>query len=437
MTFSSVRGIAADPISGAYTGGIPYTPHRDGAACDEIDGIATGGAFNYVWRNNDTTADDIGLRWVSSGNVGDPTKAIWGGTPRKVSSNCYEWSGLNVSNNDDITRSDVLDKTLIWLVGHDHPTAAVTAPNGGETFTGSSVSISWTEAVDGGFSVGARKIYYSANSGDTWTLISSSPGTSPFSWNISSIPNGAQYRVKVVVSDNASPALSASDASNANFTINRAGGDTRGPVVLAGSVATDPNPVIGASPATLSATVSDIYQGNSNINAAEWSVGASPAPAGSGTAMSGSFTSPLVNVSIVVPGGTLPGGVATLWVRGRDVAGNWGNATRLDVQVNGTTAVDGSTLPTAFSLESNMPNPFGVRTTIRYALPSTSPVQLSIYDLSGRLVRTLVDGPITAGLHNTPWDGLDDRGREVGSGIYFYNLKAGSFESTRKMTLIK
>ena len=193
---------------------------------------------------------------------------------------------------------------------------------------------------------------------------------------------------------------------------------------------------MGVQPATISATVSDVYQGNSNIAAAEWSFGGAPAPAGSGTAMSGTFTSPLVNVTVVAPGGSFPGGVVTIWVRGRDAAGNWGNASSLAVPVNSSTAV-GDDRPTAFALESNAPNPFGPRTIIRYALPQTTPVKLAVYDLSGRLVRTLVDGQIAAGFHSAPWDGLDDRGREVGSGIYFYSMKAGSYESTRKMTLIK
>ena len=52
-----------------------------------------------------------------------------------MSSNFYEWAQLNAATVDDVTRSDILDKTLIWLVGHDHPSVTVTAPNGGETLT--------------------------------------------------------------------------------------------------------------------------------------------------------------------------------------------------------------------------------------------------------------------------------------------------------------
>ena len=437
LSFSSVRGYTGDPISGSYTGGISYSPHRDGAACDEINGVSTGGSFANVWRNNDTTPDDIAVRWTSSTNDGDPLRAVWGGTPRKVSTNCFEWAHLNVSNSDDATRAAVLDRTLIWLIGHDHPSAAIIAPNGGEAFTGTTVSIGWTESVDIGFSIGARSLYYSDNGGDSWTLITSSPGTSPYSWNISSIPNGAQYRVKVVVADDASPALSASDGSDANFSINRPGGDSRGPVILAGSIATNPNPIITTDAATITATVSDVYTGNADVAAAEWSFGAAPAPAGTGTAMSGLFNAPLVGVSAVIAADSLPPGFVTLWVRGRDASNNWGNASSLEVQVNSVTGVGQGATPVQFALVGNAPNPFRPETFIRYDVPTTTRVQLEVYNASGRLVRTLVDGSIAPGAHSAIWDATDDHGRSVGSGVYFYRMKAGDFESTRKMTLLR
>ncbi len=436
-TFSSVRGIAADPISGAYTAGIPYTPHRDGAACDEIDGIATGGSFNNVWRDNDVSVDDIAVRWQSAGNIGSVGQSVWGGTPRRVSTNLYEWSGLNVGTTDDLTRADVLDKTLIWLIGHDHPEVTLSAPNGGENITGSSVNIAWTESVAGGFAVGSRQIYYSINGGDQWTLISGAAGPSPFVWNVTALPNGAQYRVRIVVNDNGAPALSASDASAANFTINRVGGDTRGPVVLAGSIASNPNPIYSGDAAVLSAQVSDIYTGNSNVAAAEYSVGAGPAPAGSGTAMSSGFGAPLVTVTAALDTGALPAGPITLWVRGRDAANQWGNANSFAVLVNSASGIDDSAAPLAFALHSPSPNPFNPRVSLRFDLPRAAAVALQIHDLSGRRVRTLVEGRAEPGAHILTWDGRDDSGRELGSGVYFCHMEAGAFRATRKLTLLK
>jgi hypothetical protein len=89
-------------------------------------------------------------------------------------------------------------------------------------------------------------------------------------------------------------------------------------------------------------------------------------------------------------------------------------------------------------LGRNHPNPFNPRTTITFDLARPSPAQLKVYDLAGRHVRTLVDeGSMEAGRHESVWDGRDATGREVSAGVYFYNLKAGGFEKTHRMTLVK
>jgi hypothetical protein len=434
-SFSQVRGYSGDPISGAYTGGISYTPHRDGAAGDEVNGNSTGGTVANVWKDNDGTADDVAIRWTGTDPVGDPLLAVWGGTPRKVSSNFFEWAHLNVTTADDPIRADVLSKTLVWLIGHNHPAVHVTAPNGGEIYTGNTVSISWTESVDVGYAVGARKLYYSDNSGDRWTLISGAAGPSPFVWDVSAIPNGAQYKLRLVLEDNASPALSAADNADADFTISRPGGDSRAPLVLAGSIAVDPNPIRTGATTLLTASVSDVYTGNSNIAAAEWSMGDEPAPAGSGTPMSGAFNAPLMPVSATLATDEMQPGEVTLWVRGQDAAGLWGNAIGRSVRVNeaGSSGVN-SDRPLVFALYRNAPNPIQAQTVIRYDLPKSTEVELAVYDVAGRRVRTLADGVMGPGVFAATWDGRDAGGRAVGSGVYFYRLRAGAFEATRKMT---
>jgi fibronectin type 3 domain-containing protein len=95
-------------------------------------------------------------------------------------------------------------------------------------------------------------------------------------------------------------------------------------------------------------------------------------------------------------------------------------------------------LPSSFVLEANFPNPFNPSTSIEYALPVASPVVLSVYDLLGQQIRVLVsDGNQKAGYHSMTWDGRDDNGRVVGSGLYLYRLRAGNFTQVRKMTLLK
>ncbi len=89
-------------------------------------------------------------------------------------------------------------------------------------------------------------------------------------------------------------------------------------------------------------------------------------------------------------------------------------------------------------LHGNFPNPFNPVTLISYDLPAPAVVDLRVYDLSGRLVRTLADAEIAvAGRHTTPWDGRDDAGRDVASGVYFYRLETGEESLSRRMILLK
>jgi hypothetical protein len=88
-------------------------------------------------------------------------------------------------------------------------------------------------------------------------------------------------------------------------------------------------------------------------------------------------------------------------------------------------------------LYQNEPNPFNPRTAIRFSVATRGPVELSIYDIGGRLVKTLVDRPMDAGLHTIVWDGTDTNGHRVGSGIYWSQLKVENYISNKKMVLLK
>jgi len=95
-------------------------------------------------------------------------------------------------------------------------------------------------------------------------------------------------------------------------------------------------------------------------------------------------------------------------------------------------------LPVRLALHQNHPNPFNPQTRLRFDLPHEQAVSLRIYDISGRLVRTLLDGvPLPAGYHQYTWNGRDNRASRVGSGLYFFVLDTQSGRLTGKMTLIK
>ncbi len=93
--------------------------------------------------------------------------------------------------------------------------------------------------------------------------------------------------------------------------------------------------------------------------------------------------------------------------------------------------------PTSFSLSQNYPNPFNPETDISYALPTDCQVKLTIYNVAGQNVRTLVDEQQTAGFKTIHWNGKDNEGKEVASGVYFYKIQAGVFTEARKMILMK
>ncbi|HCV25607.1 MAG TPA: hypothetical protein DGN59_19290 [Candidatus Latescibacteria bacterium] len=88
-------------------------------------------------------------------------------------------------------------------------------------------------------------------------------------------------------------------------------------------------------------------------------------------------------------------------------------------------------------MHQNYPNPFNPSTEIRFEIPTARDVQLRIYNQLGQTVRTLVDNRMKAGTYALEWDGQDQMGRSVASGVYFYNLEAGDFNQIRKMTLVK
>ncbi|MFN0150364.1 MAG: FlgD immunoglobulin-like domain containing protein [bacterium] len=110
-----------------------------------------------------------------------------------------------------------------------------------------------------------------------------------------------------------------------------------------------------------------------------------------------------------------------------------------DICIPGITGVDAGTvnIPVRTRLDQNLPNPFNPMTKITFGLAKDAPASLVVYDLTGRAVRTLVDGTLKAGEHTRFWDGRDSDGNSVSSGVYFYKLDADTFNQTRKMVLLK
>jgi hypothetical protein len=96
-----------------------------------------------------------------------------------------------------------------------------------------------------------------------------------------------------------------------------------------------------------------------------------------------------------------------------------------------------SMLPVKYDLKQNAPNPFNPTTVLSYDLPKASHVSLEVYNVLGQNVKTLVDTYQEAGTNSVMWDGTDNGGTQVASGLYFYRLTADGFQATKKMMMLK
>jgi hypothetical protein len=94
-------------------------------------------------------------------------------------------------------------------------------------------------------------------------------------------------------------------------------------------------------------------------------------------------------------------------------------------------------LPTAYGLAQSRPNPMNGKALIAYALPRDSKVALRVYNISGQLVRELVNTEEKAGWKSVSWDGRDAKGRALSSGVYFYRLEASGYTATRKLVVVR
>ncbi len=125
---------------------------------------------------------------------------------------------------------------------------------------------------------------------------------------------------------------------------------------------------------------------------------------------------------------------ATVELTDFQVAGMLGEVLPVTI---GEKRVEISILPDVFALHQNYPNPFNPVTEIRIDVPETSPVTLTIYNIMGQEVTTVLDGQLDGGIHRVRWNGTNNLGETVGTGVYFYRLSAPTFTSTKKMIMMK
>ena len=94
-------------------------------------------------------------------------------------------------------------------------------------------------------------------------------------------------------------------------------------------------------------------------------------------------------------------------------------------------------VPGEFKLHQNMPNPFNPETNIQFDIAENSHVRVSVFNLVGQKVASLVNGQMNSGIYHITWNGLSDKGETLPSGMYFYELKTDNYQSVKKLILVK
>jgi len=437
LNADTLTGVAGSPVSGAFTTPVPcpgfYLYPDAGDAIGAAPG--TDGVWSGDWTENYLKGKNIGMHWESNSAKGTSGLGVWGGQKSRLVGMFYEWRGMASTSTASVdARTGAMRDAVSYLLGHSPPEVHITAPAPGAVVTGDYLSIRYSIRADVGRAISSHSMDYSLDGGASWApALTAVCADSGCIWDLAAslggapTPNSTNVMLRVRMTDDGSPALSATAVMSGPFALARPSGDTRGPVLVAGSAACSPLPVRRGQPATLTATFTDAETGGGTIAAAEYSAGPLPAPAGGGTAMTGAFGSMSVQASAALATNNLSTGNLQLWLRARDASGNWGAASTLTVPTTGSASATGVGDPIAVDfLATPSPNPFRGLSTIRFGLARACDVRLELFDVAGRQVQTLVSGAMAAGPHVAIWNGRDLSGNVVKNGVYFVRLTTPS-----------
>lgn len=325
----------------------------------------------------------------------------------------YSWnvpdtlSAQSLIRISDASNAGVYDVSNAVFTVSYAPKIVVVSPNGGEVWQGNSIhNITWTS-----ISVSSVKIEYSLDNGTSWTtIVSTTPSTGIYNWTV---PDTASAQARIRISDAATG--NAFDISDAAFTIE----------FYPAITVTSPN----GTENWLAKSVHDITWTSVNVtnvkidyslnNGTTWLNIVPNIPASTGKY---SWTVPDTSSSMTK-------------IRISDAS----NSSITDMSdftftISPVTGIDDGTTnqPSVFKLDQNYPNPFNPVTNITYSVPERSYVILTVYNILGKEVASLVNGMKSAGSYSVQFNGVN-----LESGVYFYRMQAGNYIATKKLILIK
>ena len=319
------------------------------------------------------------------------------------------------------TRGTAMSRILDYLIPGDitPPSLAVTGPAAGSVAAGDTVTVTWTASDDTG--VDEVEVYLSRDEGATYSSLALLAGSATdYDWATCGEAVGPA-RFKVIARD-------AAGLQGVGFSDSLAVEDPDGPTAAL-TYPVGGETLNGGNDATVTWSAFDCSGVDSTRirvsydNGSTWSLLTEQGP-------------PDTSWTWAVPDTTADS--CLVEIRVRDALGN----PTIDVSgifaISGTPlAADGPAGITAPVLARVFPNPMRGATRIAYSLPGAMDVHLRVYDLRGRVVRTLVEGPVGAGYHEHTWDGTADDGRRAAAGIYFTVLDTPGERQTRKIVLAR
>lgn len=373
------------------------------------DNWETGNLETITWDATDGIPD---VKLEYSTNAGSNWTSIKTSTPNN---GFYPWNVPNKPTNialiriTDTDNSSVLDMSDLFNIT---TSLTVTSPNGGENWdVGTSQNITWNASPG----ISKVKIEVSTNGGGSWTsLVTSIFNTGVYGWKIPNSPYNT-YRIKITDVDNAT----ITDMSNNNFSVTSSinviypnGGEV---FVVGEEQIISYGATSGISELKIQYSTNNGSNWTSIVTAANdssiiWNIPNKPS------------TQCLVRIT--------DNAVATVYDVSDDTFAIDTTGAKVEEEKKD------KPIPGFFSQSQSIPNPFSRETVIRYAIPEDCRVVLKIYDIRGKLVKTLVDEDEKTGYKIVRWNGTDDKFCKLPTGVYFYRIKAGRFTDTKKFVLL-
>jgi hypothetical protein len=281
--------------------------------------------------------------------------------------------------------------------------SAVTLPAGSATEAGWNNSMMWLNSTSGWFGTNNTRVYYTTNGGTNWLFAATN------------LSNANSFAVQF-------NALNTGLAAGQTGVVNRSTNGGTSWATGAANITGTPLGMTGVpgSQEFWSCSGTNVYY-SSNFGTT-WSTAPRNGYAG---------TLGINHVNHTTIGAAVYG-----WACG--ASGFVARFRRIPTDVEG----NGPALPTEFSLSQNYPNPFNPTTRVKFDLPEQATVTLKVYNVLGQQVATLVEGPTEAGFHEVAWDGRNEFGSPISSGVYFYRFEATgnsgrTFATLKKMVFLK